>query len=680
MALTPTVLIATTGLMSGDGFGINTQQSSILASVTADPMVSAYSSLVPFTGNTPGLSSALSSMPSFITSASSSASSITDQAQNILPGAGTMMGNKNLIQSFSGAASFGSATAEYAAALNDLGGKSFADMGIGVKNFTGMLTSGVGGLIPTLAGGPAAVAAQASTILQNSVPGLPGISVPSAGADLMTSAAALTKLNPGQAAASLITGGLQSVGDSLKNFGTLFDFKNLSAFSNPATAPAALIGQLQKQGLADTYGINDNISAAGYDPKNLSVIPSSVLQDVLTKVSPGDLAKIQSATGASPVKSLTSALQLLHVESFLPPQAQSLLGIAQGGIAGLSKLGNTFTNLGVQIDNFKMGDFVGGIEAKAHQYLDQVTSLIPSSVSSALTPLLGSGGGPFGTPQMKDMLGSVAGAHTSGMTSVGNALKASASTSQGAAMQTAMTNLQAVLAVGGDPTAALAILNTTTAAFNAQVSANSNLSSVCTAANSGVAGVSTQIAKEASNLSLAGVTLPTGGTPAALGSSLTPFLSFGQNLHGMGVDTLKVGYSDFITGTSKPSLAGDALQASMVEGRNIAKASAVDKPVPSVSDTTAAITAAVPNPDISGLTWDPTSLSSLTNAHAICHSMVQEFTNWKASFNITGLVLDNVVSKGGPIPDADAQLAVDRGDQLRAVSARLTQDYKNYRA
>ena len=174
MALTPTTLIATTGLMNGGGFQINTDQASKVADIVSNPLVSGIGNLSSYTSTVPGLSDTLNSLPTFMTSSASTASSITSQSENMLPGAGTAMGNKNFLQSFSGAATFGSATAEYAAALKDFGSKSFGDLGVGVSNFTGMLTSGVGSLLPTLAGGPQALAAQASSLVQSAAGSIPG--------------------------------------------------------------------------------------------------------------------------------------------------------------------------------------------------------------------------------------------------------------------------------------------------------------------------------------------------------------------------------------------------------------------------------------------------------------------------------------------------------------------------
>ena len=679
MALTPTTLIATTGLMNGDGFGINSSQTTQITTVTTNGLIVALANLQPYTSgaNTiAGLSDTLNSLPSFLTNSSSTATSIASQAQNMLPGAGTTMGNKNLLQSFSGAASFGTATAEYAAALSNFGSKTFGDLGVGVTNFTGMLTSGVGALIPTLAAGTAGIAAQAKTLVTSAVgslpgasslpslptlppvPGVPQLPIPGNASDLqMSMGSALAKLSPSAAASSILGGGLKSVGDSMQNFGNLFDFKNLPLISNPATTAQAMVSQLQKQGLADTYGINDKITAAGYDPKNLSAVPDSVLRDIMGTVTGDDLKKIQTATGATPVIAVASLADMLKLSAFLPPQAQQIMGLAGAGVGGIAQMGNMLTNLGTQVDNFSLGKFVGGIESKAHQYLEQVTQLIPSSVSAALQPLLGAGGGAFGNPLVKDMLGSVSGSHTAWLSDISSGASAVTSTSQGQALQTTADALY-VAALGGDPgtiSAAYTAFASAASAVNSQIAGNASLNSVCTKANSSLASSADHLSKETSNLSLAGVVLPTGGTPANLGSSVTPFLSFGQGLHGYGVDTLQIGFGTVLEGVATSNLTGDALQASLVEGRNVARSATVSKPSPSVADTTTALSDAVPSVDPDSVVWDRNVSDSCISATNRLFAMRDQLSAWRSKSSFTAT-------------DSDRALYTSR---INAVNARL---------
>jgi hypothetical protein len=577
MALTPTNLIAVTGIMSGDGFGINTDMTSAISRLNSNPMISGFLALIPYTSGAnavPGLSDTLASLPPFLVNSSTTGASVLTQAQGILPGAGTLMGNKNFLDTFGSASVFGSAAAEYSAALQQFNGKSFGDLGVGVNNYTGMLTGGTGAIMPSLQRGILGVAAAAKASTLGTV----------------SPATALAAVNPSAAASSFVGDGLKSVGSSLKNFGTLFDFKNLGKIASSRS----MVAGLQDKGLADRYGINDSISAQGYDPKDLNSVPESVLTASLAQVQGDDLKKIQEATGVKLVQSVQNLSQLLQVEKFLPPQALAAMGIANAGAAGLGQLGNTLINLGVQADNFKMGDFIGGIETKSLQYLESLTALIPTDVRTALLPFLGTGSGPFGNPTMGDMIGSAAGiTHTDAFNSINTSVAAIQNSSYGQAVQAKTTALNAAIAASGSPGTDPAVatakseLDTAIAALNSQALVNSSLKSAYDVGNQATAGALSKLSTEASNLLLAGKTLTT--SVVNLGNSVMPFLSFGSSLATMGVDTLQVGYNKVLAGTATASLTGDAIQASLMEGRNIARSSKVGKPVASQANTTQAL-------------------------------------------------------------------------------------------
>ena len=584
MALTPTALIAVTGIMSGGGFGISSTMTSLFSSVNSNSIVSGAGTLSNplITANVTGLSATLSSLPPFIANASATSSSALTQAQKILPGAGTAQGNRNFLQAFGGASSFGSASAEYAAALSTLGNKSFGDLGVGVSNFSGVLSNGVTSLLPMVSKGFAALQAQAH-------------------AQSFGSLASVIPTDPNQAGSLIANGAFQSVGSSMKNFGTAYDFTNLQSVGTPQ----ALVASLQKQGLSSTYGIDDQISYAGYNPKNLSTVPSSVLTTILAGIQGSDLTKIVSTLGVNSVKQPTSLSDLLNLETFMPTSAIGALGLNTGS-TGLTGLGNSLTNLGVQSNNLDIGNMIGQIQTKSYTNLNNIQQVIPTSVSSALTPLLGTGSSPFGTPTMNDMVGSAAGAtHTNSFNAIQTALTAIMSTSQGQAVSTAMSGLITAYNNSTDPAtdalviSAEATLSSAVSALNAQIAGNAGLSQQVAAANSAITASQSQITKENNHLSLAGVTLPTGNTPANLGSSMTPFLSFGTKLHDYGVDRAAIGYSSMLENVATNDVTGDALQATLAEGRTLASTSVVGKTTPAVSDaavaTSAALQAQVPS-------------------------------------------------------------------------------------
>jgi len=595
MPITPTSLIAVAGLVKGSGIQIPTALTDAVSAIQNNPLVSTVSSLTSgFSYGGVTLPAAIATLPSSMTALTQlqgAASGILTQAQSILP-VGTLLdparGIKSFMSVFNSSAAFGSASAEYSAALSQFGNKSFADLGVNMANFQDVITNGT----TAMSKGLGALANKAAT---DAFGGLASVLDPNL-------------LAKGKAAlqSSGLTDGLQSVGKGLQNFGTLFDF------SSPASlGPKNLVANLQKQGLADRNGINDLIFEAGYDPTKLDAVPDSVLTSVLGTVKGSDLDKILKQTGANPYQTVVNAGQLLQASNLLPPQATAVLGIAAKGPAALKAMGSTLSNLGASIDNFKMSDLVSGIENKALQYLGQIKSLIPLDVKTALAPILGSGSGLFGNPQMKDMIGSVAGVgHTNNLTSAGKGVTSLQNSAAGKSLQTATDGYaNAVKAFidanpGADPSAVLAdpavaaalgSLTTATNAFQSAVSGNLDLTKLVSNIGTSVTASVTALAKEVDNLAKAGLELVDNVGAAieqAFNKGYQTILAFGSKLHKMGQDIQNLGFNDFLPNMATLNVAGDAIKASLVEGRNVARSVAIGQSTPIVADEKKEISAA----------------------------------------------------------------------------------------
>jgi hypothetical protein len=574
MPITPTTLIAVSGLVRGSGLQIPTELTSAISSIQNNPLVSSISSLSTGGFNIPASLTSLTQL-------NSTAGGILTQAQSILPAGGAggdpSSGIKSFMSVFNGSTAFGSASAEYSAALSQFGNKSFADLGINVSNFQDVITNGTSSITRSLQ----AVANKAATDAFGSV----------------ASVLDPNLLAKGQAAmkSSVLADGLQSVGSGLKNFGTLFDFTQPSGLG-----PKNLIANLQKQGLADRNGINDLIYEAGYDPKNLAQVPDSVLTSVLDQVKGSDLDKIIRQTGANPYKSVRSAAGLLQANNLLPPQAALALGIIDKGPAALKALGNTLSNLGTSIDNFKMSDFMASMETKALQYLGQIKQLIPTDVKTALAPILGSGSGLFGNPQMKDMIGAASGiGYTPNLKTAGTNVTRLQNTAEGAALTAASTAYQSAIA-GLTPeeiAAALADPMSPVAAAAAGVNAalvafqpgnvSSTIQGIVTNISNVAAASAANLAKEVQNLALAGLKMVDNLGKAieqTVNNSYQSILAFGNRLHKMGRDIQNLGFNDFLPKMATSNVAGDALQATLIEGRNVARSSAVGQSTPIIAD------------------------------------------------------------------------------------------------
>jgi hypothetical protein len=269
MAITPSVLIAAKGFMSGQGLGVSSNMTSQFSKFSNSATTGALSSLGSlYPGSTSGL-------PAFMTGSQAQLDAITAQASSIIqPG---VAGLKKFTSIMNQSAGFGAAAAEWGGALKEFSGKSFNDLGVGLNGFASMASNGMSNVFGGL-------------------PPLPSMtSLPGAGA--LTSLTMAAKDNIG------------ALGKQLSGFGTMFDAKDVANMGSPAS----LIRNLQNQGIADSVGINEMINNYGYDYKNLDAIPPAQLTQVLSQVQGNDMLRVIQQTGMilpanRPISSLADVL------------------------------------------------------------------------------------------------------------------------------------------------------------------------------------------------------------------------------------------------------------------------------------------------------------------------------------------------------------------------------------
>jgi hypothetical protein len=531
MAITPAVLIATKGLISGEALAVNSVMTGVFSKVSSNPLVSNIEQL-----KTLGYSSLVTPLPTFMTGSQSAITSATARAQAILPTGAA--GTKTFVGLFGGASSLGSMSASYNAAIAQYQGKSFSDLGVGANSFKSLLSNNVSNTFP----------------------------------NLKTAAA--------------LGGAATMLGSNISNFGTAYDFKS------PANLGAKnLIQTLNKQGLTSKVGINDALSAAGYDINNLNHVPDSVLHGVLGTVQGNDLQHILVMTGAKPYSSLNSLADMTDVNKMMHPEVVKSLGIRGGSPGSIAGLGNKLNNLGAPMDASKLQGLMHSSEFRDFSHLDALSTPLPASVSSSLRPLLGKGNGMFGNPTMTDMIGSASGAHTVPFKNIHDTLGSVASTSQGQDLNNKLSVMVSAVQGGDSGTiaAAQSALNSSVSNFNSFTNSSTAMQSMVSKANSSLTDSTAHLDKESSNMLLAGKDLSS--IPAA-GNSVMPVLNFASKLHTFGVDKMGVGYNDVLGSVSADNLYGDALNSALLEGRNLSRTSYVGKIASSVSDQSAANQAA----------------------------------------------------------------------------------------
>lgn len=559
MAITPSVLIACKGFLTGDGLTINKTMIGILDKTSALPLVS-YAVKLPN-----------SSLPPFIGRAQYTIDLIMVRAKAILP-TGTSSdpaaGVKSFVSLFGTASAFSTMSSQFSSAIADFKPKGFKDLGIGAESFKSIESNNINGLFP-----------------------------PKLGA---------------RGTAADIRAALKTIGRDLGNLGSVYNFKD------PATlGPKNLVQSLQSQGLADKNGINDAIYAYNYDAKDLSNIPDNILITILSSVQGNDLQQIIKLTGVKPVKNLSSAADLLDPHNIVPADSLKLMEITDTGTTGLAQFGNKFNNLNTPVDISKLSSLLGSMETKDLPRLDAVSVPLPNDVITAIKPQLGYGKGLYGQATITDIMGTVSGeTHIGAFKNIYDKIVQVQNTPAGQnllnsmislysakqTVQDAQQNLQdAQQAPIPDPVAiaaAEAALASAQAAVSAGEIAYQNaidtlisqpwFASPAASANNSLQESLNQLETERKNLSLAG---RTNFNPVTTGTSVTSLLGFTTKLHTFGVDKHEVGYARLLENCANNNLSGDALLSSLMEGRNLARTSFLGKNISAATDRTGTDTA-----------------------------------------------------------------------------------------
>lgn len=581
MAITPTVLIATTGLLQGKGIAVSRTLQTLVSDITNNPVITTFSQIQSGGFDTSALPSNLLTV---LTTAGPRSTESLDQAKAVFGGSlgGTSESMQVFVGNFSGASAFATASSEFAAALNKFKNLSFTDLGINIQNYTDVVTNGVSSISKELINSAKQASVEVTAAVVGAVP------------DAAVVAA--------DAAADSVASGLSAVGEGLKNFGSILDFREVNSLG-----PANMVRQLQRQGLAKKYGIDENLISAGYDPANVFAIPDNVLTTALSFVAGEDKDAVLRATNTQLANEVTNLAQVLVASNVLPPQALVAMGLLGNAPDMLAKFGSSLSNLGTQLDNFSMANYLDSVETEALKYLDSLTQLIPTSIALILPPFLGSGDGTFGNPKIKDLIGVAAGAgYNDNFKAVAQTLEVLASSPQGQALSTASSvysDARTAAAVaweeaGGEAGTDLTLEEYVTgatlvehtalqSAINAIPNAiNAELAAVINTAEQALVNVAENLIKEVENLAQAGIDLVenTVDNVRNLGTTL---MSFGNRLHQFGLDVQNMGYEELLYEMTTDDIYGDAIKACLMEGRNLYRNAGVRKPSTTESDATA---------------------------------------------------------------------------------------------
>ncbi len=503
--ISPAMIIAAGGFMSGQGLGVSSKLTSSLSSFDSSAITTSYSNLVTAL-NSAAVS--LPDMPSYFsgldTSGNSITSTISTTASSIAPD------TKKFISNFNNASAFGSASFAWSAAITEASTKGFDDFGLGVDKFSSMAA---GGLNKVFAGAGGTV-------------------------------------------------DFSSLSTAIKGLGTAFDPTDLQKMFTPN----GFIANLQKQGLGNVGGLSDILEDLGVDVNNIETADPKILTQALSTINGSDLEKIVKQTGMNlpSTASVSNAADLLDARKIVPPDILSKL---PGG--SLSGLGNALSNMGGSFANSAdLSNMLGGLKVPSLPNLDAVSKPLPDDIKAMFAPMLGSGGGPFGNPTVNDIIGTAAGhGHTDAFASIVTAHQKILSSPVGQSLKAAADALAA------DPTNVTKYNNFVAAQTAVTSSTNADLQKVISESSASIEKSLTQLETEVSNLSVAGIAPETATDPQP-----TQLLSMASKLHELGLDKQKLGFNEMLTNMASNDVYGDAIQAALIEGQNIAKSATAGIP------------------------------------------------------------------------------------------------------
>lgn len=519
--ISPSMVIAAAGMLQGTGLGVSPKMITQIANFAAKPIASGLNSLMSSAnvGNVAGLSSTISSVPSFLSGIAGDgnklASSIMTQANSIIPGG--VDGIKKFASLLGQSTAFSTSSMAWLKSLQIGSSMSFPDFGMGINNLSDLASGGVGKLM-------------------------------GAAKDLEGMVA-------------------QNMGEAFKSFGTMFDINDMKSLADPAS----LIGNLAKQGLGEVGGIADKIKEAGFNVDDLTAIPKEKLNQILSTVKGSDLKKILDQTGLQlPTNmSLSSLADVMDVSKILPKNLVSSLGSKD-----LASLGNTMLNIGGSFKNTaEISTMLKSIEFPSLPNLSNLTSVIPPNVSAILKPFMGTGLGEFGNPMITDIIGTASGfVHTAGLSNMSGLADKVMSSTLGINVNSAINNLTAAVQSSFDPGSDPAVLAAKTALDNSisalNNSGNLDLQNVLSTGATKFGNSLTQLSTEASNIATAGIDML-----QSVPTSMSGILGMASKLQSFGVDKMKMGFTQMFEDMSVDNMYGDAIKAALAEGKNIANLS-----------------------------------------------------------------------------------------------------------
>ena len=338
---------------------------------------------------------------------------------------------------------------------------------------------------------------------------------------------------------------LPALAAEIPNLGTLFGTMDLSRIGSAATVASNLIDQ----GFGATAGLENRV--ASIDLSNPTETDLETIHAVFASISGADLADIIEVTEFRPAQpdQIRTLMDVLDIRKVFGPTALKAIGPA-----------DTFDNLGQRLSNiggnFKdaaaLGAFYSSMTFESFDSLNSMTTMLSPEMASTLSSQVGSGTGLFGNPRIVDIIGSVSGiGYTRDIVSINQTQAQLLST------DTDIAAFKNYLDTATDITAER--LSELIAAFESKP----GLQRTFQQANKQLINCAERIALEKKNIQL-----------GKIASNLVPadntsLLNFAAQLHSASADAMGLGTAEFLKSLVTTDTYGQAIQASLTEGKNL---------------------------------------------------------------------------------------------------------------
>lgn len=346
--------------------------------------------------------------------------------------------------------------------------------------------------------------------------------------------------------------GVPDLASELQQLGSMFDTADLSQVSKPTSVARSLINQ----GLGYINGLEAKIAEQEIDltdefPDDTA---QKKLKNIFATIKGSDLQEVFDITGfnAATRSEMSSLADVFDIYKLLTPKAR----VALGANPSLDGLANKMSNLGGKYDSLPgFGSFLSSLDLRnisEFPDLQKLNTLLPIELTDSLNTVLGKGTGIFGNPTMNDMISSASGHRYIEIIKSINEIQSHLVQYNGA-VSAFKSYLDTAPALEAGAVTGLVDAILATVYLDSRFEQGEKL----------MRQAAESLIIEKDNLNAAGV------RPGTVFSNNLEIINFAVGLHELGRDSTNIGSRLQVLGTVQPGETGDAIRACIVEGKNL---------------------------------------------------------------------------------------------------------------